>query len=428
MNPPQLPVSRAILALLASAALAAPAVAAPDFEAMRDCDPALYKKFSVMKNLAESQPPETVNSKLPKLNEMLNGLTSSTDELLWPLKDSSTLPAACRLDAGKIKDEIYGGLAELRKLIDEKVQPLLPEEDRSPSQALTEKERAVDALMGDRSKTLIAFKAALSGLNGGGDGPESLRPRAEKLDARLKDIQKRVAEGEKAGATSLGGSSIPEAVREKIAKDAAAARARANAPMGGGFDPERRDGTPNAPAGVPSAAPGAGRSDGGAPAEPVKKIPRPRGADLVDRAEIGHGGDPNESSPGTAVGAVKNSAIKPLGGAISPPSAEEASDYAARKDAAKSSILRVKNMKAGTMQERMEKDAAESSMIADRPFQLQPIVSNGAGTIYVNRDGGQQKRFNVAGYKLSSVKPGDLTPEEDAAIEDVLDTYRKDGK
>lgn len=410
MNPPQLPASRAVLALLASSVLAAPALAAPDFEAMRDCDPALYKKFSVMKNLAESQSPEMIKSKLPKLHEMLSGLTSSTDELLWPLKDAGALPAACPRDDGRIKDEIYGGLAELRKLIDDKVKSTLPEEERSPSQDLTAKERAVDALMGDRSKTLVEFKAALSGLKGGGDGPESLQPRAEKLAARLKDIQKRVAEGEKAGAASLGGFSMPESVRERQAKDAAASKQRTGGMMGIDFGAQKRDDSPNPPAAAAAPAPGAGRPDGGAPADSTRKTPRPRGADLVDRAEIGHGADPDEAAPGAAAGAVKNSATKPLGGAISPPSADDAASYLARKAAAKTAAESILNMKNGREKAEAEMEANEA-----RGFAVDVSIKNGAGFLTLNK-GGRGRRFEIVNGKLPNIPLGDITPEEEGVL------------
>lgn len=421
MNPPQLPVSRAILTLLASSLLAAPTLASPDFSAMRECNPDLHVKYEKMKGYAEGWDSAKLARLLPALSDGIDTVATKTDSLLWPMHNSGALPSGCLLDDGKIKNDVYAGLAELRRKVNEKAAPALPEEDRAHAKDLTEIEGAVDALMGNRSQTLGAFKASLSGVAGrvrafdSADHPESFKARIKLLVARVTSIQARVEDSEKEGMTSLGGSSMPESVREKQAKDADTSKKRTGRMMGIDFGAERRDDSPSPPAGAPTPAPGAGRSDGGAPADSVKKIPRPRGADLVDRAEIGHGADPSEAAPGTAAETIKNSATKPLGGAINPPSADEATNYLARKTAAKISAESILNMKDGREKAEAEMEANEA-----RGFAVDVSIKNGAGFLTLNK-GGRGRRFEIVNGKLPNIPLGDLTPEEEGVLAAELD-------
>lgn len=406
MNPLRSARSRAPLPVLALAVLAVPAAA---FEPMRDCAPDLHRKFTGTKEYLQTGEPEALRQRLPVFHRVMGEMSAWTDETLWPLKDGAALPAACRIDAGRIKDEIYGDLSRLRGLIDDKTLDGLPEAERAAAEALTARESDVDALMGDRAKSLPEFRTALARLEGGPAAavPESLKPRAEKLAARLKDIRARVAKSGETGASPLG-AAMPEAVRERLAKQESGADARARAAMKDGFEPERKDASPGAPAagGAASRHEGAGA----APAEAPKRVRAPRGADPIDRAELGGGEKPRPEGTGAAAGAaIKNSAALPLGGAVAPRSAEEESGYLRRKEASKLAAERFMT----------EGGFAELEGTENLGFGVTGGARNGAGTYNVIREGAPPIVIPVVNGKLV-VKAGQLTPEEEGFLEAKL--------
>lgn len=431
---PSLPVALAILTFLSIPAVAAPA---PDFEPVSECDQAAHKKYGVIKGFVESADADRLMEKLSAIHAQVDALTAATDELAWPLENARALPAGCRIGEEKVKEGVYEALSGLRKGLDEKVQSALPEDERSPSADLTAREREADALMGS-AKSLEEFKSKAAGLrNGiqpyaGGGQSEAITKRATSLAKRLGGFFKRIAQARAAGAKDTG-VAIPKEVLDREAKNAAKSKKGADASKGFTFGDkiddaqggpqtaeDRNEGNRGGAATGEIQGSGADRPD--APIE-AKKPGRSRVERAVDTAEIDEDTDPDEPDSSALSEAAKNSATKPLGGAVNPPAADDATLYAKRKAEARKAAERVSSMANGR-----EKAEAEMDLVLDRGFVVQSLKLQGSsGELVLERNRGvpERLRFGVKNWELSPKPAGVLTPEEEGVIEAELEERKR---
>jgi len=371
---PSLPVALAILAFFGEPALAASAPAAPDFEPMAVCSPDAYKGFNKAKSAAKEKTPEKVASMGKAFASVLDHVTGLTDQAAWSVDDTTALPANCRIGEPKIKEGVYAALSEVRREINEKAVSVLQGEERAEAEDLTAKERAVDALMGGEAKSAAEFKTKLAGLGLGRDtgGAAENPTRTQMLGRRYRGLSSQAESFAVMGGV-LPGANIPDAVRAREAKSAAEAKKRADAAKGLSFGGDKTDDTPNAGAGNAAsggrAAPGTNTPRGGAQnavieegtdvdAAPAKKGRRPRVDSRLENAIIEEGPDPDDDGPSVLTEAVKNSATKPLGGAVNPASSDDANSRDSRKIKAQDALKRFNASPGDDPRTRMEKKGA----------------------------------------------------------------------
>lgn len=406
---PSLPVALVILTFFGAPALAAPAPASPDFEPMLACSPDAHKYFGTVNKFAKEWPAERMAGKLEFLASGLNSATSRTDEAAWSLENKSSLPIGCRIGEPRVKAGVYAALSELRREIIEKAKPKLDDHQRSEAADLTEKERNLDALMGAESKSVSEFKAKLNalGIIGGSGTFITQNPtRADLLAIRVRDIRTRVREAEESG-KGLPGANIPDAVRESDAKSIAKAKNLNGDSKGFSFG-DKIDTMPSGPQTAEDRNEGGGRA---AAATPITK--KPRGPRAVETAEMHGDTDPDEPAAGGAANTVANSAMKPLGGAVNPPSAEEANKYAKIREEAKKSALRKAKPTIGA-----EDSFAELGEEDDRKFGVRSMSSSsGNGRIYYQDKSGKLSLLEVVNGKLVSQLPAGIPPDEAGAID-----------
>lgn len=408
---PSHPVAAVILTFLSI-----PAASAPDFATMRECGPKHYERYQKASGF-EKGDPAALAQKLELINEVLDSAGSYADSISRPGSDAPALPPGCELNEAKIKDEVYGGLADLRRRINDKAADALPEEEKEPTRSLTAIEGELDAAMGE-AKDLGELKSKLRGIVGkvtaaDGEAPESVKPRVLRVKKRIGAILVRISEKQSAGASSFN-QAIPAEVLAREAKRIEESKKRADAAKGLSFGGDKTDNTPNAGAGnAASGSPGTRSPAGGA--SPTGKPSRSRGANAVESANIDHDTDPDEPSSGIAGSAVKNSAVKPLGGAINPPDQNDAENYEKRKEAIRTKTLRLRKGRG------MENDEEDMAFRSNLPFRMVGTVKNGEGVVtLVSPSGIPMKRIRIENGK-PVVKPGELTAVEAGFIEGELE-------
>lgn len=416
---PSLPVALAILAFLG-----APASAAPDFAVMRECGPQHYERYQKASGF-EKGDPAGLAQKLELINGVLDSAGSYADSISRPGSDAPALPPGCQLDEAKIKDEVYGGLADLRRKINEKAADALPEEEKEPTRNLTAIEGEIDGAMGE-AKSLAELKSKLRGIvgkvNAADEGaPESVKPRVLRIKKRIGAILVRISEKQSAGVSSYD-QAIPADVLARDAKRAAEAKKRADAAKDLSFGGDKTDNTPNAAA---DGATGGNQSGQGSPAgvaSPTRKNSRPRGADAVAEANIDHDTDPDEPGSSVLTEVVTGSA-KPLGGAVNPSAAGDASSRAARKEAAVRAERRARSIP-----NNRERDEALMNLEEARGFEIIVKASkDGAKRHIIIKKNFVDRTFDVSNGRLPALRPGEVTPEEEAALEMQLEAMNKGG-
>lgn len=427
--------------IVAAVFAAVPAAAAPDYAVMRECSPERYAKFAKMSGYEKEFDADKLAAKLEVFNAMLDVVASDADSVTMPGAGAPPLPASCALDDAKIKDEVYGGLAELRRKINDKASASLPEGDKEPSRNLTAIEAELDGAMGERKSPaeLRSKLRSIAGKVGAAENgaPESVAPRIQRLKVRIGAVINRLAENERNGIASFNGE-IPADVRERGEKGAAEARKRAGGMKGFSFGDKVDDlsGLQTAE-GREAAAGGAGRSGvqgaggdpaavgaAGAAAPGASSSKKARAALAVDTAEIQEDSDPDEPGSSVLTEAVKNSAVKPLGGAIAPAGADEADSYDARKARAARAMERIQNMPTQSVADRAEKASAFQEALDSVPMEMSQ--SKGEGRVVLVGKG-MRREYTISGYKVLAQR-GQIEPEEEATVDAVLADMRRMGK
>lgn len=429
---PSLPVALAILTFLST-----PAVAAPDFAVMRECGPKHYERYQKAGGF-EKGDPAALAQKLELINEVLDSAGSYADSISRPGSDAPALPPGCALNEAKIKDEVYGGLADLRRKINDKAADALPEEEKEPTRVLTAIEGELDGAMGE-AKNFAELKLKIRGIVGKvtaaeGEAPETVKPRVLRLKKRIGAILVRISEKQSAGASSFD-QAIPAEVLSREAKRVAEAKKRTGGFKGDAFGDKTDDLSGPQTAGdhnegnragaITAEIQGSGADDPGALTDaaaggrgtaitPIAKKPGSRAKPAIETAKADEDTDPDEG-PSVLAEAVKDSAMSPLGGAVNPPAPNEAENYDTRKEAIKAKTLRLRKGRG------MENDEEDLAFRSKLPFTMVATVRNGNGVVtLVSPSGTPLKRVQIVNGK-PVVKPGELTAVEAGFIEGELE-------
>lgn len=437
---PSLPVALAILSFLST-----PAAAAPDFAVMRECGPEHYARYQKASGFEKGDPAELAK-KLELINGALDSAGSFADSISRPGSDAPALPPGCALNEAKIKDEVYGGLADLRRRINDKAADALPEEEKEPTRILTAIEGELDAAMGE-ADNFAELKAKIRGIVGKvtaaeGGAPESVKPRVLRVKKRIGAILVRISEKQGAGASSFD-QAIPAEVLALEAKRLAGAKKRTGGFKGDAFGDKTDDlsgpqtaenrNEGNRGGAVTAEIQGSGAdhrralteaNGGGRAASTVPGRKKPRVESAVDTAEIDEDTDPDEPGSSVLTEAVTNSATKPLGGAVSPPSAAAAASYAERKKEARRALQTIADMPANDVRSRSEKSMAIGELNESRGFQVDVDMRSGEGVLKLTKNY-KTRTFHIVNGKLPDVPKGDLTPEEEVALDWELEQLKR---